>query len=87
MRQLALTQVAVSLSIVTVRQNDDDLHVAMIPLLSLTTLMFLLWQAWTMVERMDYALEIALIGLGQQFAVYAKIGSILFNTLAFILHL
>lgn len=44
MRQLALTQVSVSLTLTVVRQDDNGLRFSLLPILSLTGLFFWLWQ-------------------------------------------
>jgi lysophospholipid acyltransferase (LPLAT)-like uncharacterized protein len=82
-KTLALTQVAVSLSLVTIRQDDDRLQFSILPILSLTALIMLVWHSQVLIAKTAYHCGELSITILQQLTIYAKVGQIVFNSLSY----
>ncbi len=84
-RQLMLsTQVSYNLALVGTSKTDNkDIQLSIIPLLQLTTLVFLFWQLGRFVSTVNYELAMFLVDVGQALDFTSRVFSIAFASLTF----
>ncbi len=83
-RQLMLsTQVSYTLAFVSTANSDNGTRLSVIPLLQLTTIIFMFWQLTRFVSTVNYELTMFLADVGQAFDFTLRVFSIGFVSIGF----